>query len=144
MRTLTTSWSSKKTFFEQNISKDIEPPVDGSTACTEMIKSKYKGGDVDRIEISANADVFAEKLEEIEAQEKILKQDKAEYQNLIKNLLKNHEEGYSGNYNFYWRTRAGRTTVDNKKLQKLYPEAYNACAKQSEPSRTFSFKRIKA
>lgn len=56
----------EKNFFEQNISKDIEPPVDGSTACTEMIKSKYKGGDVDRIEISANADVFAEKLEEID------------------------------------------------------------------------------
>ena len=77
----------------KNIRKDIEPPVDGSTACTEMIKNKYKGGETDRIEISSNADVFAEKLEEIEAQEKILKQDKQEYQNLIKTLLKDHEEG---------------------------------------------------
>lgn len=132
----------EKNFFEQNISKDIEPPVDGSTACTEMIKNKYKGGDVDRIEISSNADVFAEKLEEIEAQEKILKQDKQEYQNLIKTLLKDHEEGYSGNYTFFWRTTAGRKTIDSKKLKAMYPDAYNDCLKEATSSRRFSFKKI--
>ena len=48
----------------------------------------------------------------------------------------------SGNYTFYWKTTAGRKTIDSKKLKSLYPDAYNDCLKEATASRRFSFKKI--
>lgn len=131
----------EKTFYYNNIVEGKEPALDGSLSCTEAITNRYKGGIDEAIEIQ-KAEEYAKKLEELEEIEKNIKLSKAEYQNNIKNLLGDNENGFSQNYKFSWKTIAGRKTIDSKLLQKEQPAIYKQYLKEGSQTRRFSFKHI--
>lgn len=55
----------------------------------------------------------------------------------ILRLMGDFEIAESEGFRCYNKSQNGRKTIDSKKLQKMYPEAYEACLKTGAPSKTF-------
>lgn len=94
--------------------------------------------------ITANAETIAEikQLREMKATKKELEDEIEQLSDKIKSQFTDEEAMVSpdGKVLVTYKTTAGRTTIDSKKLKAEYPEIYANCSKVSAGSRTFLLK----
>lgn len=122
-------------FWENHVVAKVPPEVDGSESATEAVKKAYPNSNGLIINLpSAAKDVF-ERLKQLEENENYIKAEIAKCKNQFKLMLGDNEVGLFGERKVSWKTQKGRATIDSKKLQKYYKDAYEACVKYAEPTR---------
>lgn len=129
--------AAEKAFWEDNVKGGIMPDVDGSKSCSQALAERFPGGVTDSITLPKEADELLAEIDELnEAADRIKDQIESK-KNSIKLMLGDHEIAYAGERKVTWKTQAGRTTIDSKKLKAEMPDVYEKYSKQGNPIRVF-------
>lgn len=124
-------------FWEDNVKVGLMPDVDGSKSCSQALAERFPGGVTDSITLPKEADELLAEIDELnEAADRIKEQIESK-KNGIKLMLGDHEIAYAGERKVTWKTQAGRTTIDSKKLKAEMPDVYEKYSKQGNPIRVF-------
>lgn len=124
-------------FWEDNVKVGLMPDVDGSKSCSQALAERFPGGVTDSITLPKEADELLAEIDELnEAADRIKDQIESK-KNGIKLMLGDHEIAYAGERKVTWKTQAGRTTIDSKKLKAEMPDVYEKYSKQGNPIRVF-------
>ncbi|MDA1651006.1 YqaJ viral recombinase family nuclease [Bacillus cereus group sp. TH160LC] len=129
----------EKDFWLNNVEKNEPPMFDGSDASTELLKHLYPESIADSfVSLGKQEELLIEARDQVEREIKVLKEQKAEYENKIKAKLGTNEVGGTENYKVQWKSY---TTVrfDNKRFKAEHPDLYEQYAKESI-SRKFTVK----
>lgn len=129
--------NAERAFWEENVQGGIMPDVDGSKSCSQALAERFPGGVTDSITLPKEADELLAEIDELnEAADRIKEQIESK-KNGIKLMLGDHEVAYAGERKVTWKTQAGRTTIDSKKLKAEMPDVYEKYSKQGNPIRVF-------
>ena len=129
--------AAEKAFWEDNVKGGIMPDVDGSKSCSQALAERFPGGVTDSITLPKEADELLAEIDELnEAADRIKDQIESK-KNSIKLMLGDYEIAYAGERKVTWKTQAGRTTIDSKKLKAEMPDVYEKYSKQGNPIRVF-------
>lgn len=131
----------EKYFWENYILGDDIPPVDGSVATTEFMKFKYQDSVDTQAVLDENDEMIIKALNQIKEEEKELKEQKAKYENQIKNKLGENQFGISQNYQVSWKAQKS-SRFDRKKFKEEYPELDEQYTRTTE-SRVMRIKEVK-
>nr|DAJ83991.1 MAG TPA: Exonuclease [Caudoviricetes sp.] len=124
-------------FWEDNVKVGLMPDVDGSKSCSQALAERFPGGVTDSITLPKEADELLAEIDELnEAADRIKDQIESK-KNSVKLMLGDHEIAYAGERKVTWKTQAGRTTIDSKKLKAEMPDVYEKYSKQGNPIRVF-------
>lgn len=125
----------KEQDFWRMVQTKTPPPIDGSSATSKALDEKYQGGNMKPVELSEEAVTALTILNNAKKEKKRIATLIQEQENRIKSIMGNDEIAYIGGHKVTWKTQAGRITVDTKKLKAEYPDVWEACKKQGEPTR---------
>lgn len=131
----------EKYFWENYILGDDIPPVDGSVATTEFMKFKYQDSVDTQAVLDESDEMIIKALNQIKEEEKELKEQKAKYENQIKNKLGENQFGISHNYQVSWKPQKS-SRFDRKKFKEEYPELDEQYTRTTE-SRVMRIKEVK-
>jgi putative phage-type endonuclease len=121
-------------FWEEYVMKEVEPPVDGSEACEELIEEMFPAVISDnQIQLASdkinpmiiNREIWKRQIDELN--EKVKEVD---------NFLKATVEGTMGAFTDRYMIRYNeepRKALDQAKVKKEYPDVYANCLKESKP-----------
>lgn len=127
--------------FWQHVQDGTQPEVDGSDSCTQAMNRRFKGGNLEPIELSSEAMRLIEKIDNMEYAKGQIATNINEAKNKLKALMGDHELAYVGSGDntrkIAWKTTKGRTTVNTQKLKDDYPGVYRVCMIEHKPTRTF-------
>ena len=111
------------------------PDVDGSESCTHALAEKFSGGGP-AIELPSEADESLDKIAELEDIKKSIDEQIEAHKNGLRMMLGDAEAGTTASgRRVTWKTQAGRTTIDSKRLKAEKPEVWEAYSKQGNPTR---------
>ncbi len=128
-------------FWHRYVEGNETPEVDGSDDCTNALSQRFKGGNMEEVDLTSDEmETTLKALNELEGDLKLLNERKAELQNRLKEKMGDHELARVGETQLSWKTAAGRTTIDTKKLQKEHPDIYETYKKTGNPYRIFKIK----
>lgn len=106
------------------------PAIDGSHASTEALKLLYPESVEKTIELPHEAEQLIEERDRLKATIAGYEAELAAIENKLKAMLGEAEAGRIGNKLVTWKTVTSRR-VDSKRLQKLHPDIYKECIKES-------------
>lgn len=119
------------------VETDTEPEIDGSKSTAETLEKLYSESNGEEAELP-ELDSDAAMLDDISSRIKELEAMKRQYENRIKDAMKDAEKCDTGNAVVTWKTvTSGR--LDTKKLKAEMPDVYEKYVKQSS-SRRFTMK----
>lgn len=128
-----------RVFWKNSILDGNDPAPVNAADVAKMYPNSIQGKT-----ITANAETIAEieQLREMKATKKELEDEIDQLSDKIKSQFTDEEAMVSpdGKVLVTYKTTAGRTSVDSKKLKADYPEIYANCCKTSAGSRTFLLK----
>ena len=127
-------------FWENYVLAKVPPDVDGSESSTEALKKAYSSSNGMEIALPSQANELFLRLDELDKTLALVKEQQEQAKNQLKLMLGDNEIGVIGDRKVTWKTQKARATIDSKKLQKEYAEAYQACVKYGEPSRVMRIK----
>lgn len=125
----------EKEFWEINVQQGVMPDVDGTDSCTQALRERFPGGNIEEIELSSDAEQLLKALDAYKESEKQSKEKIAELKNRLALMLGDHEAGRCGDRLITWKTQKGRVTVDGKALKKEMPEIFDKYSKVGKPTR---------
>lgn len=118
------------------------PDIDGSQSCTEALRNKFKGGQVEPILLPGESVKLLNRYDELKALKAEIETESKEIQNKLCAMLGDNEIGFVGEgedaRKVSWKTVAGRTTIDSKKLKAEMPDVYEKYSKKSADTRRFT------
>lgn len=127
-------------FWKNHVEKRIPPAVSAEDG--ELLKRMYpQAVDTEAIALPSEVDTAITKIQSISAQLKELEALKEEQENRIKQLLGEHESGYTGSYIVNWGN-VNSNRLDTTKLKKELPEIAQKYSKLSS-YRKFAIKEVK-
>ena len=122
--------------------QDKTPPLlDGSSAAEKWLNERY--GDAEKgkeVALTSDYKDKIEKLNELKASEKVIKEDIKEIENNIKHQMEEAEKAHVGTYEISWKGVTSNR-VDSKLLKAEYSDIYTKVCKPSV-SRRFSIKQL--
>ena len=121
------------------VQNNIMPSVDGTDSCKNALTEKYKGGQISPIMLPNSVSGIVDSLGELKTAEKDLQRLITEKENSLREILGNNEVGIIGDRKITWKTQAGRTTIDSKKLKAEQPEIFNKYSKVGNPIRVLKY-----
>ena len=127
-------------FWVNHVVAKVPPEVDGSESCTDALKKAYPSSNGVEIALPSQANEIIARLGELDKTAALIKEQQEQAKNQLKLMLGDNEIGVIGDRKVTWKTQKGRASIDSKKLQKEYVEAYQACVKYGEPSRVMRIK----
>ena len=127
-------------FWENHVLAKVPPEIDGSESSSETLKKVYPQSNSVEIALTESALDIIKHLDELDKTLAIIKEQQEQDKNQLKLMLGDNEVGIVGDRKVTWKTQKGRTSIDSKKLQKEYNDAYEACVKYGEPSRVTRIK----
>lgn len=127
-------------FWENHVLAKVPPEIDGSESSSETLKKVYPQSNSVEIALTESALDIIKHLDELDKTLAIIKEQQEQDKNQLKLMLGDNEVGIVGDRKVTWKTQKGRTSIDSKKLQKEYKDAYEACVKYGEPSRVMRIK----
>ena len=133
----------EKEFWEINVQKGVMPDVDGTDSCTQALRERFPGGNVEEIELPSEAEQILKDLDMYQESEKQSKEKIAELKNRLALMLGDHEAGFCGDKLITWKTQKGRVTVDGKTLKKEMPEIFDRYSKVGKPTRNIKISQKK-
>lgn len=116
----------EKEFWEEYVLTGCAPPMDGSDASVDLLNQLYPNA-VQHSEVELTREQFGllELLEEAKEAEKIAKQTTQQYENLLKDAMKENEIAlFRGEPVATWKN-TNRTTVDSKRLRQEQPDIFD-------------------
>lgn len=125
--------------FWKKVTEMVPPAPDGSESAGKVLSVLYPGGQTDQ-PIELNAPDIGEALKrfhEHELAEKAAARAKEQAKQILMNAMGNNEVALIGGERVTWKTQAGRTTVDSKKLKADHPDIYRSYVKVGNPIRVF-------
>lgn len=125
----------EKEFWEINVQQGVMPDVDGTDSCTQALRERFPGGNIEEIELSSDAEQLLKALDAYKESEKQSKEKIAELKNRLALMLGDHEAGRCGDRLITWKTQKGRVTVDGKALKKEMPEIFDRYSKVGKTTR---------
>lgn len=108
---------------------DVIPNIDGSESTAETIQEIYPEANTEAVDIEPMRETI-ETLESVKDQIKALETLKKEYESLIKESLKDAENGLIRGYRVTWKN-VDRESFDSKKFKAEHPDMYLEYVKQS-------------
>lgn len=124
-----------ETEFWRKVEAKEMPDVDGSEDCAKALAEKFHGG-LPAIELPSSADnIFAE-IDTLTETADSIKSQIEEKKNELRLMLGDAEAGTTASgRKVTWKTQAGRTTIDSKRLKAERPDVYAQYSKQGQPTR---------
>lgn len=121
--------------FWKRVVDNNPPPIEGEDDA-KAAWPRTREGDVDGDGESYRAWV---QLHEVNAEVKKLEDRQSELKGIMMERIKAKGDTllYEGTKLATWKQQKGRKTIDSKKLEANYPEAYAACKKEGNPHRVF-------
>lgn len=111
------------------------PDVDGSESCTHALAEKFSGGGP-AIELPSEADKIFLALDGLKESAKNIKSQIDEQENKLRAMLGDAEAGTTAEgRRVTWKTQAGRTTIDSKRLKAERPDVWQQYVKVGNPTR---------
>ena len=111
------------------------PDVDGSESCTQALAEKFTGGGP-AITLPSEADKIFTALDSLKESAKSIKSQIDEQENKLRVMLGDAEIGTTAEgRKVTWKTQAGRTTIDSKKLKAERPDVWEQYSKVGNPMR---------
>lgn len=123
--------------FWQHVTDRTPPAIDGSESCTNAIKEKYQGGNLDPVTLPTTAAALIDEYDALKKAEKKTKEQRQKIENELCTMLGDNESGYIGERLITWKTHSGRVTMDTKRLKDEHPDIYSQYSKTGKPYRTF-------
>lgn len=123
--------------FWERVERGEPPPIDGTESCTNAIREKFKGGQLDPIVLPSTAEQLIASYDALKQAEKTAKEERQKVENELCSMLGDNEAGYVGERLITWKSHGGRTTIDGKALKAAHPDIYSQFSKQGKPYRTF-------
>lgn len=123
--------------FWSSVTNDVEPEIDGSQSTSDTLAALYpeSGGETEDLPELDDAAVM---LDDISSRMKELEKMKKQYENRIKDTMKDIEKCDTGSAVITWKSfQSGR--LDTKKLREEMPDIYEKYVKVSS-SRRFTMK----
>lgn len=126
-----------ETEFWRKVETKEMPEVDGSESCTQALEERFSGG-APAIELPSEADKIFLALDGLKESAKSIKAQIDEQENKLRAMLGDAEAGTTADgRRVTWKTQAGRTTIDSKRLKAERPDVYEQYMKQGKPVRVF-------
>lgn len=124
-----------ETEFWRKVETREMPDVDGSEDCAKALAEKFHGG-APAIELPSSADnIFAE-IDTLTETADSIKSQIEEKKNELRMLLGDAEAGTTASgRKVTWKTQAGRTTIDSKRLKAERPDVWQQYVKVGNPTR---------
>lgn len=114
----------EKNFWKENVLKQIPPMFDGSDASVDLLKALYPESVPDsEVQLPGDAGTFIEALDEIDVELKSMVLQKKEYENQIKDMMKDNEKAYSGERTITWKSY-DTNRFDSKRFKVEEPDLY--------------------
>ena len=111
------------------------PDVDGSESCKQALSERFTGGGP-AIELPSEADKIVLALADLKEGQKSIESQIKEQENKLRVMLGDAEIGTTAEgRRVTWKTQAGRTTIDSKRLKAERPDVWEQYAKQGNPTR---------
>ncbi|MGM0341628.1 YqaJ viral recombinase family protein [Enterococcus sp. AZ007] len=110
-------------FWEENIQKMIEPPIDGSEATEKFLKERYSGKGTEEITLPSRFDELIESKTTLQKTKNELEEQIKQIENEIRNELgkKNAEIGISPRHVISWKLTS-QSRLNKDLLSKKYPD----------------------
>lgn len=124
----------EKNFYEHMQNKTA-PAIDGFTATTEALNSIYSEDNGEQADLTFYKSEIQQFLD-AEAQIKVLNEFCDSKANIIKEVMKNCESGFCGNFNVMWKSQQ-RRTLDKKRLLSDNPSLDLSKYEKTSNFRTF-------
>jgi putative phage-type endonuclease len=127
--------------FWEKVQNGILPDMDGSESCTEALRNQFKGGGIEPIRLPMESLELLKRLDELKELKSGIEAEAKEIQNKLCAMLGDNETGLAGEgeeeRKVTWKTVAGRTTIDSKRLKAEMPDVFAKYSKKSADSRRF-------
>ena len=122
--------------FWQHVLTQSPPPVDGSTACAEMLARKYpSSSNAAPLILPVDADSWIQDYLTSKAEEESAAERKRLAENKLKEVIGNHEKAISpGGYQATWKT-VQSSRIDSTRLKKEEPALFEKFATTSTTRR---------
>jgi predicted phage-related endonuclease len=128
--------------FWEKVEKGIMPDLDGSDSCTEALREHFKGGMTEPIVLPKESIELLERFDQLKELKSSIEAESKEIQNKLCAMLGDNEVGFAGEgedaRKVTWKTVAGRTTIDTKRLKAELPDVFAKYSKKSADSRRFT------
>ncbi|WP_129692340.1 YqaJ viral recombinase family protein [Gottfriedia acidiceleris] len=125
-------------FWTFSVLQNNPPAFDGSDAATNLLKNLYPKSNAKQIKLPSETDEIIEKLNEAKEYEATWKETKTNYENQLKEALKDNEAGVTEKHLITWKTVISNR-IDTTLLKENHPDIYKEVCKVSA-SRRFSVK----
>lgn len=125
--------------FWKHVTDRTPPPPDGSESAGKTLSILYPGGQASE-PVELNAPEIWEALEQFhqhEQAEKAAARAKEQAKQVLMDAMGNNEIALIKGEKVTWKTQAGRTTVDSKRLKAEEPAVYQKYIKVGSPMRVF-------
>lgn len=116
----------EKDFWLNHVVKENPPIFDGSDASVDLLKALYPEAEPDsEISLPGEAETYIDALEAIKEELRESEVKKKEYENQLKDMLKENETGLVGGRVVTWKSYK-TSRLDTKRLKAERPEVYEA------------------
>ena len=127
--------------FWQHVQNETPPPLDGSSASARFLAERFPNSMSNfRIELPNQAEQLIQQYDEASQQIKLLTERKQEAENLLKEMLGDHETGTTGDHLVTWKNVI-QERLDTKTLKAEHPTLYKKYANQTS-CRRFTIKSL--
>jgi predicted phage-related endonuclease len=128
--------------FWEKVQSGTMPDMDGSESCTEALRRKFRGGGTDPVRLPKESMELLKRFDELKELKSGIEAESKEIQNRLCAMLGDNETGLAGEgeeeRKVTWKTVAGRTTIDSKRLKAELPDVFAKYSKKSADSRRFT------
>lgn len=131
----------ERTFWD-SVQRGAMPVLDGSESCTEALRKRYRGGNMEPVRLPAESVGLLRRWDELRALRREAEREAAEIQNKLCAMMGDNEIGLIGDgedaRRVSWKSIPGRVTVDGKRLKSEMPDVYEKYSKRSDGHRRFT------
>ncbi|ATP40723.1 hypothetical protein CSE16_12070 [Solibacillus sp. R5-41] len=132
----------EKDFWENHVLAQVEPPIDGSEAASQLLKKMYPQDDGTAIMLTKDDETVLDAIDAISYEIKQLETQKKEYENRLKLKLESATEGHSPRHKLTFKTVVSNR-IDSKRLKEEVPDVYEKYTKPSS-ARRLTIKKLGA
>ena len=117
--------------FWEHVTSDIPPPLDGSEASAQYLKKRYPHSITQsKIKLPETAKELIRQYDEACEKGVSYNEQKQRAENLLKEMLGEHEVGISGDRIITWKT-VNQERIDSKTLKSEHPDLYKQYTNQT-------------
>jgi putative phage-type endonuclease len=117
--------------FWEHVKSDIPPPLDGSEASAQYLKKRFPGSVAhSKVKLPEAAKALIIQYEEACEKGDAFNEQKQRAENLLKEMLGEHEIGIAGERVITWKT-VSKERLDGKTLKSEHPDLYKQYANQT-------------